>query len=72
MTPYEHRWAWAKSLNVSDMDDFIARYQPPMTGSIVITYKGVTATHVLSDVMEAVLFCREEYRKDQRMTHQRE
>lgn len=72
MTPYQHIWAWAKSLKVDDMDKFIADYTTPNAGFVIITYKNEMKTHNVEDVLEAVRFCREEYRKDQRMTNQKE
>jgi hypothetical protein len=70
MTPYNHIWGWATSLHVDQMDAFIAKHSKNPTGSLVITYKGDMKTHTVGDILETVKYCREEYRKDQRMTNQ--
>lgn len=69
MTPHNHIWGWAKTLHVDEMDTFIAEHQDHSLQAIYINYKGETKSHLLGDVMEAVRYCREEYRKDQRMTN---
>lgn len=72
MTPYEHRWGWAKSLTVAEMDKFIKKYDITPITTIGITYRGIMQTHTVGDVLEAVRFCREEYRKDRRMGNREE
>lgn len=67
MTSYEHLWGWARSLNVAQMDEFIKKCEHKTTETIVIFHNGEKKTHVVGDVLAAVRFCREEYRKDQRM-----
>ena len=67
MTPYEHYWAFAKSLKVNEMDEFIEKWKNLTHASITIYFDDVFKDHAVVDVLEAVRFIREEYRKDELM-----
>lgn len=69
MTPSQHFIvAWARKMRINELEKFIADHPQPTTGSITITVFDKMSTHLISDLLREVIMCRDEYRKDLRMT----